>query len=134
MNEKTCPKILLVSLRVEHSLDLDRQTEQVDKARAVLLIVNVVLAERSEVFAVQGVRRCYARVDDVALIEFELDIAGASITYTHDSNGTNPEIRSRATYSVLSARALMLHFTSVMTPCSISMQVMHRGWTQLPVL
>ena len=58
---------------------MDRQTEQVDEAVSVLLVVNVVLVEGSEVLAVEGIRRCYAGIDDVALVELQLNVAGAGL-------------------------------------------------------
>ena len=54
---------------------MDRKTEQVDKSCGILLVVNVVLVEGSEISAVQSVRRCNARVDDVALVELKLNVA-----------------------------------------------------------
>ena len=51
-----------------------------------------------------------------------------------ESRTTGPAMTSRATYKRLSGRALITHFTSVICPRSTSMQVMQRGWTQLPVL
>ena len=66
-------KLLLVSLSVQKSLYMDRKTEQVDKSCGILLVVNVVLVEGSEISDVQIVRRCNARVDDVALGELQLN-------------------------------------------------------------
>ena len=58
--------------------------------------------------------------------------------HMHFSSGPNiftgPEITSLATYKTLSTRASMVHFTRVSSPRSTSMQVIQRGWTQLPVL
>ena len=48
---------------------MDRKAEQVDETVGVLLVVNVVLVEGSEVLTVKGERRSYARVDDIALVE-----------------------------------------------------------------
>ena len=51
---------------VEESLYLDGQTEQVDKACGIGLVVAMVLAERCDIFAVKRVRRSYARGNYVA--------------------------------------------------------------------
>lgn len=50
------------------------------------------------------------------------------------SSFTGPEMISLATYKVLSILAFIVHFTRVISPRSISIQVMQRGCTQLPVL
>ena len=55
---------------------MDRQTEQVDKALCVLLVVNVFCIEGCNFFIIQSVRRSYAGIDDVALVQFQLNITG----------------------------------------------------------
>ena len=50
-------------------LYLDRQTEQVDKARCVRLVVYVVLTEGSNLLAVQRIGAPNTCVDDVALVK-----------------------------------------------------------------
>ena len=72
---RCCFKLLLILL-LHHRLDLQRQTEQVDEARGILLIVNVVGVEGGEILAVESVGGGNARVDDVALIELDLYVAG----------------------------------------------------------
>ena len=67
--------ILFVSLLVKQRLDFDRKAEEVDESRRVVLVVNVVLAEGCELLAVECIRRGYACIDDVALVEFEFDVA-----------------------------------------------------------
>ena len=55
---------------------LERQAEEVDEAFRIGLVVYVVFAESDKFFIVQGVRRRRTSADDVALIEFQCDLAG----------------------------------------------------------
>ena len=67
---------LLATLLIQYSLYVDRQTEQVDEALCILLVVNVFCVEGCNLFIVQSVRRSYAGIDDVALVQLQLDITG----------------------------------------------------------
>ena len=62
-------QLLLSALLLQLRTYLDRQSEQVDEARTVLLIVNIVLVKGRYFLIVQRVRRGNARIDDVALVE-----------------------------------------------------------------
>ena len=55
---------------------LERQAEEVDEAFGIGLVIYVVFAEGDEFFVVQGVRRRRTSADDVALIEFQCNLAG----------------------------------------------------------
>ena len=75
-SKKSFPTVPLLSLSVELSLFLDRETEEVDEALSVVLVVVFVDAEGRGLFVVEGERGGYAGVDEVALVEFEFDVAG----------------------------------------------------------
>ena len=69
---RCCFKLLLILL-LHHRLDLQRQTEQVDEARGILVAVQVVaVAEGGDFLHVQAVRRLHARIDAVALVQLQL--------------------------------------------------------------
>ena len=78
---------LFAAFFVQHSLHLNRQAEQVDKAACVLLVIDMVLREGRDFLIIEGVRRGDARVDDVALVELELDVAGDSFGGLVDESG-----------------------------------------------
>ena len=63
-------------LLLHQGLGLDLEAEEGDEARAVLLVVHMVLAEGGDLLAIQGIGRSDAGGDDVALIQLELYIAG----------------------------------------------------------
>ena len=68
--------IRLLLLSFQRCFDLDRQTEQVDKACSILLVVSTaILTERGNGLAVKGIGGGDACVDDVALIKLELYVA-----------------------------------------------------------
>ena len=52
---------LAAAVDVEQRFDLHRQTEQLDKAFGVLLVVDIFLAERGIIFAIQAVTDSCAR-------------------------------------------------------------------------
>ena len=54
----------------------DGQAEQVDETGAVLLVVDVVLVEGGDLFAVEGEGRGDAGVDDVALVQLQANSTG----------------------------------------------------------
>src|SRR5215475_9011435 len=64
-----------VRLLLSESLDLQRQSENVDEARGVLLVVARAHSERSQVGPVERVRRRAPGHDDVALVEFQPHVA-----------------------------------------------------------
>ena len=81
-------------LFIEQRLDLDRQAEQVDKARGIGLVIDMVLAEGGDLLRIQRMRRSHAGIDDVALVELELHIARdrLPVSYTHLTLPTNREV------------------------------------------
>ena len=71
---------------------MDRQTEQVDEALCVLLIVNIFCIEGCNFFIVQGVRRSNAGIDDVALVQLQLDITGNGLLgFVYESSQCFPQ-------------------------------------------
>lgn len=71
---RCCFKLLLILL-LHHRLNLQRQTEQVDEARGILVAVQVMaVAEGSDFLHVQAVRRLHARVDAVPLYSFSFTV------------------------------------------------------------
>ena len=68
--------LLLLAVCVELCLDLDRQTEQVDKACGICLVVIFILTEGRGLLIVQGIGRGNTGVDEVALVELQLDFTG----------------------------------------------------------
>src|SRR4029450_7802440 len=62
-------------LLLSHGLDLQRQSENVDEARGVLLVVARAHCERSQVGPVERVRRRAPGDYDVACIEFQPHVA-----------------------------------------------------------
>ena len=54
---------------------LNRQTKEIDESRGVVLVVNLVLVECGDFLIIERIGTCNARVDDVALVELELNVA-----------------------------------------------------------
>ena len=74
--QRHSPPFPLLTFSVELSLFLDRETEEVDEALSVVLVIVFVDAEGRGLFVVEGERGGYAGVDEVALVELEFDVAG----------------------------------------------------------
>lgn len=62
--------ILLLKTFLHKRLDLYRQTEEIDKALRIHLIVAIVLFESRHAFVIKRIRRLRAGVNDIALIKF----------------------------------------------------------------
>ena len=77
-----------------HCLNFDRQTEQVDEARAVLLVLDVVLGEGRDVLVIERIGRGDAGVDDVALVQLEFDVTGDRLLRAVDERGQRLAQRS----------------------------------------
>ena len=64
---KTFRKLFLIHLSLLHSTNLKGETEEVDKAFSILMVVKITGCEGSDALVVQRVRRSGSLLDDVAL-------------------------------------------------------------------
>ena len=89
---RCCFKLLLILL-LHHRLDLQRQTEQVDEARGILVAVQVVaVAEGGDFLHVQAVRRLHARIDAVALHRWVIAHFPMSLANSLSLHGTPADV------------------------------------------
>ena len=59
-----------------HGTNLQGQTEQIDEAFCIVMVIQITGGEGSQVLIVQRVRRSGSRLDDVALVELEFHFTG----------------------------------------------------------
>ena len=71
--------LFVFTLCVHHRFDLDGQTEEIDKSLRIHLVVYVVFRKSSDILVVKRIRTGNSRVGDIALVKFELDVAGDSL-------------------------------------------------------
>ena len=68
--------LVFLYFRHFHSPNLERQTEQGDESVRIVMIVEISGGEGSKGFTVQAVGGGGSRLDDIALVEFELHLSG----------------------------------------------------------
>ena len=87
--------------------DLDRQAEEVDEAGAVRLVIDLVLVEGGDLRIVEGEGGSDSCVDDVALVELELDVAGDGLLRLVDEGGERLAQRREPLAEVYQFRELL---------------------------
>ena len=71
---------------------MNRQTEQIDEAFCILLVVNIFCIKGCNFFIIQGVRRSNTSIDDIALIQLQLYITSNSLLgFIYESSQSFPQ-------------------------------------------